>query len=103
MARCTAQANEVGTVTLDVEGMTCASCVSTVERALSGVAGVMEAHVNLVTGQVRAVDTRTHRHAHAHERGCPRAHWQRSVVDQWPTSFMCVCVCVVCVCVCRYQ
>jgi Cu+-exporting ATPase len=42
---------DVGTETiiLPIGGMTCASCVSTVEGALSGVPGVMEANVNLAT------------------------------------------------------
>ncbi len=42
------------TVTLAVEGMTCASCVGRVERALAAVPGVTEAHVNLAaeTAQV---------------------------------------------------
>ncbi len=46
-------------VVLDIEGMTCASCVQKVERALSGVEGVDAAAVNLATrtatirGQVR--------------------------------------------------
>ncbi len=35
------------TVTLDVQGMTCASCVGRVERALNAVPGVTEARVNL--------------------------------------------------------
>ncbi|MDO8942139.1 MAG: copper ion binding protein, partial [Desulfobacterales bacterium] len=35
--------------TLPVEGMTCASCVSRVEKALSAVPGVTEASVNLAT------------------------------------------------------
>ena len=34
---------------LDIDGMTCASCVQKVERALSGVQGVQRASVNLVT------------------------------------------------------
>ncbi len=34
---------------LAVQGMTCASCVGRVERALSSVAGVASAHVNIVT------------------------------------------------------
>ena len=34
---------------LDIRGMTCASCVSHVENALRGVAGVAEAQVNLAT------------------------------------------------------
>ncbi len=36
---------------LDVRGMTCASCVRRVERALTGVAGVTQASVNLATEQ----------------------------------------------------
>ena len=36
-------------IVLDIEGMTCASCVSKVERALGGVDGVDAAAVNLVT------------------------------------------------------
>ncbi len=35
--------------TLDIEGMTCASCVSRVERALQRVPGVLDAQVNLAT------------------------------------------------------
>jgi copper ion binding protein len=37
------------TIVLDVEGMTCASCVGRVERALKAVPGVAEASVNLAT------------------------------------------------------
>ena len=37
--------------TLEVEGMHCASCVSSIESALSGVAGVSDANVNLATEQ----------------------------------------------------
>jgi Cu+-exporting ATPase len=37
------------TCELDIRGMTCASCVRRVERALAAVAGVAEATVNLVT------------------------------------------------------
>jgi P-type Cu+ transporter len=36
---------------LDVQGMTCAACVSRVERALGKVKGVVEANVNLATHQ----------------------------------------------------
>ncbi|RYE54286.1 MAG: heavy-metal-associated domain-containing protein, partial [Hyphomicrobiales bacterium] len=36
-------------VTLDIEGMTCASCVSRVEKALLKVPGVASASVNLAT------------------------------------------------------
>src|SRR5215212_8612840 len=39
---------QVGT-TLDIEGMTCASCVGRVQKALSRVDGVVEASVNLAT------------------------------------------------------
>jgi heavy metal translocating P-type ATPase len=38
-----------GEVVLDIEGMTCASCVGRVERALKGQAGVREALVNLAS------------------------------------------------------
>ncbi|MEH6647355.1 heavy metal translocating P-type ATPase [Sulfitobacter sp.] len=37
------------TVSLPIEGMTCASCVGRVERALKAVAGVLDASVNLAT------------------------------------------------------
>jgi Au+-exporting ATPase len=45
------------TVILPIEGMTCASCVGRVERALKGVAGVVDASVNLATerAEVRVV------------------------------------------------
>ncbi|MCX8510006.1 MAG: copper ion binding protein, partial [Rhodobacteraceae bacterium] len=36
-------------VTLDIQGMSCASCVGRVERALKAVPGVAEASVNLAT------------------------------------------------------
>ena len=38
-----------GSITLDVEGMTCASCLSRVEKALQRVPGVAKATVNLAT------------------------------------------------------
>ena len=38
-------------VTLDITGMTCASCSARVEKALAKVAGVLEASVNLATEQ----------------------------------------------------
>ncbi|MEO8431877.1 MAG: heavy metal translocating P-type ATPase [Acidobacteriota bacterium] len=38
---------------LAVDGMHCASCVSTIERALTGVPGVREASVNLGTGRAQ--------------------------------------------------
>ncbi|NIV39058.1 MAG: hypothetical protein GWN58_59470, partial [Anaerolineae bacterium] len=34
---------------LEIEGMTCASCVGRVEKALKAVPGVSEAEVNLAT------------------------------------------------------
>ncbi len=37
------------TATLDIEGMTCASCAASVERSLSRAAGVHSAHVNFAT------------------------------------------------------
>ena len=40
-------------VDLDIDGMTCASCVARVERALAGVPGVVEASVNLATHRAR--------------------------------------------------
>ena len=43
------------TVTLQIEGMTCASCVGRVEKALSRVPGVLSASVNLATEQARVV------------------------------------------------
>ena len=35
--------------TLEIEGMTCASCVGRVEKALKSLKGVESAHVNLAT------------------------------------------------------
>ena len=43
----------VGEVELAIEGMTCASCVGRVERALQRVPGVLEASVNLATERAR--------------------------------------------------
>ncbi|SDS35627.1 Au+-exporting ATPase [Halopseudomonas litoralis] len=40
------------TIELTIEGMTCASCVARVERALKAVPGVLEARVNLATERV---------------------------------------------------
>ena len=42
-----------GTIDLSIHGMTCAGCVATVERALSGVPGVEAAEVNLATEEAR--------------------------------------------------
>lgn len=41
--------NKQKTISLTIEGMTCASCVGRVEKALNGVEGVTEAQVNLAT------------------------------------------------------
>ncbi len=41
------------TITLAVDGMTCASCVGRVERALKAAAGVVDAEVNLATETAR--------------------------------------------------
>ncbi|WP_334135750.1 heavy metal translocating P-type ATPase, partial [Tepidimonas sp.] len=40
---------------LGIDGMTCASCVARVERALQRVPGVQQASVNLATGQARVI------------------------------------------------
>src|ERR671927_817545 len=42
-------------VTLPVSGMTCASCVRRIEKALNRVDGVAEASVNLATEKARVV------------------------------------------------
>jgi Cu+-exporting ATPase len=44
-----------GELTLPIEGMTCASCVRRVEKALARVPGVAEASVNLATEKARVV------------------------------------------------
>lgn len=46
-------------VTLNVDGMTCASCVGRVERALKAVPGIEEASVNLATQQALITGKRT--------------------------------------------
>ncbi|MBW1804482.1 MAG: heavy metal translocating P-type ATPase, partial [Deltaproteobacteria bacterium] len=45
--------NKLTTSTLHIEGMHCASCVATVENALSGIEGVEQAAVNLATETAR--------------------------------------------------
>lgn len=44
-----------GTLMLPVEGMTCASCVTRIEKTLKKVPGVEEANVNLATEQARVI------------------------------------------------
>ncbi|HIE21323.1 MAG TPA: YHS domain-containing protein, partial [Acidimicrobiia bacterium] len=46
-----AKAGESETVQLAVEGMSCASCVSTIENALGGLPGVVEARVSFASEQ----------------------------------------------------
>ncbi|NNL46897.1 MAG: cation-translocating P-type ATPase [Acidimicrobiia bacterium] len=43
------------TVRLDVEGMTCASCASRIERVLGKQDGVSEAVINYATGDAKVV------------------------------------------------
>src|SRR5438132_12159909 len=43
------------TLALDIEGMTCASCVNRIERYLRKVDGVAEANVNLATERASIV------------------------------------------------
>ena len=52
-------------LSLPVEGMTCASCVLRVEKALKKIDGVLEANVNLATEKVSVSfdDERTDVHA----------------------------------------
>ncbi|HEC34054.1 MAG TPA: heavy-metal-associated domain-containing protein, partial [Chloroflexi bacterium] len=42
-------------ITLPVQGMTCASCVAHVERALKGVEGVSDVNVNLATERASVI------------------------------------------------
>ena len=47
-------------ITLEIEGMTCASCVASVEKALTGINGVANASVNLATETAQvAYDSQT--------------------------------------------
>ncbi|MEO8245343.1 MAG: heavy metal translocating P-type ATPase [bacterium] len=45
-------------ISLQIEGMTCASCVARVERALKAVPGVATAHVNLATERAEVTATK---------------------------------------------
>ncbi|HEY9238903.1 MAG TPA: heavy metal-associated domain-containing protein, partial [Burkholderiaceae bacterium] len=47
--------NLAPSLTLRIDGMTCASCVARVERALLKVPGVQSAQVNLATEQAEVV------------------------------------------------
>src|SRR5690606_34610079 len=47
----TSASNQGSRLTLDVEGMTCASCVSRVEKIIGKVPGVQSAQVNLATNK----------------------------------------------------
>ena len=49
----TSQPNTLATDDIAIGGMTCASCVARVERALKKVPGVTEATVNLATESAR--------------------------------------------------
>ncbi|MGG7645017.1 heavy metal translocating P-type ATPase [Rhodovulum sp. YNF3179] len=53
MARDLTAENALHTTTLRIEGMSCASCVGRVERAIAGADGVEEASVNLAAGTAR--------------------------------------------------
>ena len=46
---------DLGKIVIDVEGMTCASCVGRVERALQAVPGVKTAAVNLATERAEII------------------------------------------------
>jgi Au+-exporting ATPase len=50
-----------GPVDLDIDGMTCASCVVRVERALTAVPGVTTATVNLATSRAHVTAWQTRR------------------------------------------
>jgi Cu+-exporting ATPase len=52
-----AAARDAESVTLELEGMHCASCVTTIEKALGGVPGVDDASVNLGTGRAEVRGT----------------------------------------------
>ena len=78
-----------GSLTLGIEGMTCASCVARVERALARVPGVRSATVNLATeraaieylpGEVSPADLKG-----AVERAGPGIHQQLRGVEAIPT------------------
>jgi len=54
-------ANNLRRITLDVAGMTCASCASRVEKAINAIPGVQQTSVNLATDSVAVEATRKSR------------------------------------------
>ena len=52
-AACDLPADQISQIDIDVAGMTCASCVGRVERALKRVDGITDASVNLATERAR--------------------------------------------------
>ncbi|MFP5396036.1 MAG: heavy metal translocating P-type ATPase [Alphaproteobacteria bacterium] len=54
---------DLGRIVIDVEGMTCASCVGRVERALQAVPGVKTAAVNLATERAEVIGSDVDRSA----------------------------------------
>src|SRR5690242_6711547 len=80
---------------LAVQGMTCASCVARVEKALKKVPGVLDASVNLATEQaivhgtgldadaIVAAVAQAGYEAAPVQRGQPRAEPQRSGLPSW--------------------
>ncbi|MCE7735674.1 MAG: copper-translocating P-type ATPase [Candidatus Heimdallarchaeota archaeon] len=47
--------NEVGTLNFDIDGMTCASCVNTIEKYVSTLDGIQSISVNLTTEKAKVV------------------------------------------------
>ena len=58
--------------TLDISGMTCASCSARVEKALNKVPGVLDASVNLATEQATIKLVKGISASHADRRGGTR-------------------------------
>ena len=80
-------------LTLQVEGMTCASCSGRVEKALRAVPGVQAVTVNLATGQahvtgvaasVAALSAAAERAGYTAAEVLPNAPVQRSQDPGWP-------------------
>lgn len=59
------QESQVQTISLDIEGMTCNGCESTVENVASGVSGVLEAEASYDTGKatIKYDQSKTNREA----------------------------------------